>query len=174
MDQLRIRFGLYVQVWEPSTQTNRMKPRSQGAIAFGPSPTSTTGYVFMALDTEKIIIRSQFKDIPMTESVISRVNQLGSLEPAMLTWTNRHGEDIGNGPLWDVMPTSRNASNPSTVEESTEEYDEDVSVILFRCLHNSAGNTSILASWRCIPQWPIADIFSTTICPRQHRRLRRT
>jgi hypothetical protein len=31
------------------------------AIALGPSPTSTTGYVFMALDTGKIIIRSQFK-----------------------------------------------------------------------------------------------------------------
>ena len=26
MDQLRIRFGSYVQVWEPSTQTNSMKP----------------------------------------------------------------------------------------------------------------------------------------------------
>ena len=53
MDQLLIRFGLFVQVWEPSTQTNSMKPRSRGAIALGPLPTSTAGYVFMALDTEK-------------------------------------------------------------------------------------------------------------------------
>jgi hypothetical protein len=35
-----------------------------------------------------------------------RINQLGLLEPAMLTWTNCHGENIGNGPLWDAMPTS--------------------------------------------------------------------
>ena len=53
MDQLQIRFGLYVQVWEPSTQTNSMKPRSRGAIALGPLPTSTTGYMFMALDIIK-------------------------------------------------------------------------------------------------------------------------
>ena len=76
MDQLRIRFGLYVQVWEPSTQTNSMKPSSRGAIALGLLPTLTTGYVFMALDTGKIIICSQFKEIPMTESAITCVNQL--------------------------------------------------------------------------------------------------
>ena len=64
----------------------------------------------------------------MTESVINRINQLGLSEPAMLTWTNRRGEDIDNGPFWDAMPTSRNASNPSTVEETTEEDNKDVSV----------------------------------------------
>ena len=121
MDQLRIRFGSYVQVWEPSTQTNSMKPWSRGAIALGPLPTSTTGYVFMALDTVKIIIHSQFKEIPMTESVISHVNQLGSSEPAMLTWTNCRGENIGDGPLWDAMPTSKNASISSTIADATEE-----------------------------------------------------
>ena len=80
--------------------------RRRGAIALGPSTTSTTSYLFMALDTGKIINRAQFTEIPMTENVINRVNQLGSLEPAMLTWTNRHGENIGDGPLWDTMPTS--------------------------------------------------------------------
>ena len=64
----------------------------------------------------------------MTESVISRVNQLGLSEPEMLTWTNCRGENIGNGPLWDAMPTSQNASNPSTVAETTEEDDGDVNV----------------------------------------------
>ena len=65
----------------------------------------------------------------MTESVINRVNQLGSLEPEMLMWTNRHGEYIGNGPLWDAMLTSQNASISSTVAaDVTEEDDEDVSV----------------------------------------------
>ena len=62
----------------------------------------------------------------MTESVITRVNQLGSTEPAMLTWTNRHGENIGNGPLWDTMPTSILASIPSTVAEAMDEDDRDV------------------------------------------------
>ena len=121
MDQLRIRFGSYVQVWEPSTQTNSMKPRCRGAIALGPSPTSTMGYMFMALDTGKIIIRSQFKEIPMTESVIARVNQLGLSEPIMLTWTNRHGENIGDGPLWDAMPTS-------TIAETIDEDDGNFTI----------------------------------------------
>ena len=85
MDQLRIRFGLYVQVWEPSMQMNSMKAHSRGAIAFGLLPISTKGYVIMALETEKIIICSQFKDIPMTASVITCVNQLSLAEPAMLT-----------------------------------------------------------------------------------------
>jgi hypothetical protein len=82
----------------------------------------------MALDTGKIINRAQFTEIPMTESVINRVSQLGLSEPAMLTWTNCHGENIGDGSLWDAMPTSQNASNTSTVEELTEEDDKEVSV----------------------------------------------
>ena len=57
MDQLQIRFGSYVQVWELSTQTNSMKPRSRGAIALGPLPGLPTGYVFMVLYTGKIMIR---------------------------------------------------------------------------------------------------------------------
>ena len=42
MDQLRIRIGLYIQVWEPSTQTNSMNMRQRGAIALGPFTTSMT------------------------------------------------------------------------------------------------------------------------------------
>ena len=57
----------------------------------------------------------------MTESVIARVNQLGSSEPIMLTWNNRHGENIGNGPLWDAMPTS-------TIAETIDEDDGDVTI----------------------------------------------
>ena len=65
----------------------------------------------------------------MTESVINCINQLGSLDPSMLTWTNFRGEDIGDGPLWDAMPTSRNASISSTVAaDATEEDDEEVSI----------------------------------------------
>jgi hypothetical protein len=58
MDQLRIRFGSYVQVWEPSTQTNSLKMRRRAAIALGPLQTLTTSYLFMALDTGKVKSRS--------------------------------------------------------------------------------------------------------------------
>ena len=89
MNQLRIRFGSYVQVWEPSTQTNSMNMRRRRAIALGLSPNSTTSYLFLALDAGKLINQAQFTEIPMTASVIARVEQLGAGEPVMLTWTNR-------------------------------------------------------------------------------------
>jgi hypothetical protein len=44
----------------------------------------------------------------------------------MLTWTNRHGETIGDGPLWDAMPISRYANIPSTTADVVEDDDEDV------------------------------------------------
>ena len=102
--------------------------RQRGAIALALSTTLMTSYMFLALDTSKIINRAQFMEIPMTESVINPVNQLGLLEPAMLTWTNCRGENIRNGPLWDSMPTSQNASITSTVAGATEEDDKEVSV----------------------------------------------
>ncbi len=127
MDMLRIRFGSYVQVWEPSTQTNSLKMRQRAAIALGPSQTSTTSYLFMALDTGKIINRAQFTEIPMTKSVIARVNELGSGEPELLTWTNRRGEVIGNGPTWDTAGanTKNDVGNTSEVAGATEDDDDN-------------------------------------------------
>jgi hypothetical protein len=43
----------------------------------------------------------------------------------MLTWTNCHGEIISNGPLWDMMATSSDASGTSTVAGATEEDDNN-------------------------------------------------
>ncbi len=127
MDMLRIRFGSYVQVWEPSTQTNSLKMRQRAAIALGPSQTSTTSYLFMALDTGKIINRAQFTEIPMTKSVIARVNELGSGEPELLTWTNRRGEVIGDGPTWDTAEanTTNDVGNTSEVAGATEDDDDN-------------------------------------------------
>ncbi len=127
MDMLRIRFGSYVQVWEPLTQTNSLKMRQRAAIALGPSQTSTTSYLFMALDTGKIITRAQFTEIPMTESVIARVNELGSGEPELLTWTNRRGEVIGDGPTWDTAGanTNNDVGNTSKVAGATEDDDDN-------------------------------------------------
>ena len=107
-----------------------MNMRQRGAIALGPLLTSTTSYLFLALDTGKIINCAQFTEIPMTASVIACVNQLGSGEPAMLTWTNCHGETIGDGPLWDTTKTSNdNASITSAVAGATEDDENDVVVV---------------------------------------------
>ena len=85
MNQLKIWFGSYGQVWELSTQTNSMNMRRRGAIALDLLTTSTTSYLFLALDTGMIINCAQFTEIPMTASVIARVNELGSGKPELLT-----------------------------------------------------------------------------------------
>ena len=130
MDQLRIRFGSYVQVWEPSTQTNSLKMRRRAAIALGPLQTSTTSYLFMALDTGKVINRAQFTEIPMTAGVIARVNELGSGEPELLPWTNRCGETIGDGPTWNTaVANTKDASMTSDVAGATKDEDDEVVVV---------------------------------------------
>jgi hypothetical protein len=90
----------------------------------------TKSYLFLALDTGKIINPAQFTEIPMMASVITRVDQLGSSEPELLTWTNRRGEIIGDGPLWDTTDTSNNdASITSDVAGATKDDDDDVVVV---------------------------------------------
>ena len=97
----------------------------------GPSPMLTTSYLFLALDTSKLINRAQFTEIPMTASVIARVDQLGSGKPEMLTWTNRRGETIGDGPLWDTTETSNDdASITSDVAGATKDDDDDDVVVV--------------------------------------------
>jgi hypothetical protein len=88
MDELRLPFDTYVQVKEPSTQTNSMLPRTRGAIALGLSGNTTGGQVFMVLDTSQLIRRSQYRVIPVTAEVRARVEQLGANEPRHLTWYN--------------------------------------------------------------------------------------
>ena len=56
----------------------------------------------MALDTGKVIRRSQWTVHPVTAEVKRRVEQLGNDQPSVMTWYNRQGEVIGdNGTLWD-------------------------------------------------------------------------
>jgi hypothetical protein len=130
MNQLKIRFGSYVQVWEPSTQTNSMNMQRRGAIVLGPSQNSTKSYLFLGLDTGKLINRAEFTKIPKRASVIARVEQLGAGELAMLTWTNRRGENIGNGSTWNTTESSTNdASMTSEVAGGTKDDDDNVVVV---------------------------------------------
>jgi hypothetical protein len=102
MKQFRLPFGTYVQVKESSTQTNSMLSRTRGAITLGTIDNSTGGGLFMALDTGKLIRRSQWTIHPVIAEVKRRFEMLGNNQPVMMTWCNRHGEVIGdNGTLWD-------------------------------------------------------------------------
>ena len=119
MQQFRLLFGTYVQVKEPSTQTNSMQPRTRGAIALGTRGSSNDGQIFMALDTGVVIRRTHWTVHPLTDLVRKRVEELGSDEPRLLTWFDRHGREIGDGGmLWN------------SVQEATAETDRDTHTVL--------------------------------------------
>jgi hypothetical protein len=66
-------------------------------------------------------------EILMTAGVIARVNELGSGKPELLTWTNRRGEAIGDGPTWDTAGanTNNDVGDTSEVAGATEDDDDN-------------------------------------------------
>jgi hypothetical protein len=74
----------------------------QAAILVGSLGNLSGGQVFLALDTGHMIIRHQWVALPMLPVVIDCVNLLGQREPTTLTFTNRHGQDIGDNNPQDV------------------------------------------------------------------------
>ncbi len=54
------------------------------------------GQVFLALDTSHTIIRHQWVTLLMPPAIIDCINLLGQRKPAVLTFTDRHGQDIGD------------------------------------------------------------------------------
>jgi hypothetical protein len=62
----------------------------------GSSDNFSCGQVFLVLDTSHRVIRHQWVALQMPPVVIEHVNLLGQCEPAMLTFTNQQGRDIGD------------------------------------------------------------------------------
>jgi hypothetical protein len=93
---LHLQIGQYCQVHEEDTPRNSQRPRTKGAICLGPSSNLQGGFKFMALSTGKKIIWQSWDVIPMPDTVIARVNTLGSNPPEELIFTDRHGRLIGD------------------------------------------------------------------------------
>jgi hypothetical protein len=72
----------------------------------------------MALDTGAKITRFQWTELPMPKTVIDRVNQIGKNEPPILTFTNRHGDEIGDT-TQDFDPGEDNDEITGVVDENT-------------------------------------------------------
>jgi hypothetical protein len=89
-------FGVYCQVAENGQPRNSLAPQTQAAILVGSLGNLSGGRVFLALDTGHTIIRHQLIALPMPPAVIDCDKLLGQCEPTMLTFTNRHGQDIGD------------------------------------------------------------------------------
>ncbi len=94
--QYSLPFGTYCQVHEEDGQRDSLAARTQGAISVGPSTNRQGGQLFFSLNTGRIITRRAWTIIPMPQPVITRVNELAADQPSLLTFTDRHGNEIGD------------------------------------------------------------------------------
>ena len=95
-NDLQLAFRIYCQVAENVEPRNSLAPRTRAAILLGNSGNLSGGQLFLALDSGQTIVRHQWVVLPVPPAVIDCVNLLGINEPSILTFTNRHGQDIGD------------------------------------------------------------------------------
>jgi hypothetical protein len=93
---IALSFGVYCLVAENIQLRNSLAPQMRATISVGSSGNLFGGQGFLALDTSHTIIRHQWVALPMLPAVIDCINLLGQRKPAMLTFPNRHGRDIGD------------------------------------------------------------------------------
>jgi hypothetical protein len=102
-NDLQLAFGIYCQVAENVEPRNSLAPRMRAAILLDNSGNLSGGQLLLVLDSGQTIVRHQWVVLPVPPAVIDHVNVLGINEPAILTFTNRHGQDIGD-PAQDFEP----------------------------------------------------------------------
>ena len=114
----KLNFGSYVQTHEENAPRNSMATRTIGAITLGPDNSQQGGYWFMSLNTGKKIHRRNWTPLPMSDEVVSRVEQLGKKDgqPNLLVFTDKHGENLLEGPQED---DDLSYASDSDGEEST-------------------------------------------------------
>ncbi len=95
-NDLQLGFRIYCQVTENIEPRNSLAPRTRAAISLGNSGNLSGGQLFLALDSGQTIVRHQWVVLPVPPTVIDCVNLLGKNEPSILTFTNRHGQNIGD------------------------------------------------------------------------------
>ncbi len=88
VSQLQLKFGSYCQVAEDVTPHKSLAACMRGAISMGPSGNLSGGQSFLALDTGKLIVRNHWKELPMPQAVIDRVNVLGCAKRSFLVFTD--------------------------------------------------------------------------------------
>jgi hypothetical protein len=95
-NDLQLAFGIYCQVAENIEPRNSLAPRMRAAILLGNSGNLLGGQLFLALDSGQTIVGHQWVVFPVPPAVIDCVNVLRINEPSTLTFTNWHGQDIGD------------------------------------------------------------------------------
>jgi hypothetical protein len=93
---LSLQISQYCQVHEEDTPRNSQVARTKGAISLGPSGNLQGGFNFMALNSGKKIVRRSWDVIPMSDVIVTRVNELGKDQPSLMAFTYFRGHLIGD------------------------------------------------------------------------------
>ncbi len=91
----KVPFGAYCEVHVNPDIMNTMVPRTKWGICLGPTGNMQRSYKFWSLSTGKKVTRRKFTEMPMTDSVIRRIDSLGKKEQCKngLSFRNRKGEE---------------------------------------------------------------------------------
>ena len=92
-------------MYELDAPCNSKNSITKSAISLGTSGKLQDGFKFIALNTRKKCFRRSWGVIPLPDTVITRVNALGSDQPEKLIFTDRHGSPIGDAKLQGVDPS---------------------------------------------------------------------
>ena len=99
---LYLQFGEYCQVHEEDKPCKSKAARTQGVICLGPCVNLQGGFYFMSLASGENIVQYSWNAIPMTDTVIRRVNQIGRGQPERFIFTDLKGRPVGNVDLAGV------------------------------------------------------------------------
>jgi hypothetical protein len=124
----QIPFEAYAEVHEDNNITNTMTERTQPAICLGPTANFQGSYKFLLLKTGKWITRKQFKELPMADSVILKIEAMANREKQdkVITFSNRSGDLISDSisALYDSPDTTDvNAAAGVYNDENDDEND---------------------------------------------------
>ena len=73
----KVLFGKYIESQEDDNPTNAMPEQTLTGIYLGDAANFQGSYKILCLQTKKRIMRKQFKEIPVPQSVIKKVAAMG-------------------------------------------------------------------------------------------------
>ncbi len=102
---------------------NSLAPRTQGALALGPSGNVQGGHKFYTLNTGMVVVRRDWKVLPMPPLVIDHIHSKVQGQPAQPIFADQNGKPIGNfPPTFDDNPTATpNDELPGVMFPESEE-----------------------------------------------------
>jgi hypothetical protein len=128
----KLTYGEYVQVSEHNNITNDMNPRTIGAIALGQENNIHGSYKFLSLVSWKIIRRTEWKCLPMSNNVIELLNDYALSERELIVSESEYEESVSeqliDSPIVselvndDTIHDESESDIESTVDSESDEY----------------------------------------------------